>query len=187
MWNWELCFVEWNVHILMRESFYKQRERLRPPTLLFILSLHVNNFLHVESYFFNFTPTLLSILSLFLLFYFYFFLSSHFSFLSPRCALPTPTANPYPQLTQTHGEPTANPGTTNPTHGKPISRANPTHGKWRTQPTANPYPRQTQPTANPQHSEEKEKKWRRRKNSQPRDRGRAQQKEGEKKKGKERK
>ena len=44
------------------------------PALLFILSPHV------ESHFFNFTPALLSILSLFLLFYFNFFSLSSFLF-----------------------------------------------------------------------------------------------------------
>ena len=74
------------------------------PTLFFILSSHMENSSHVESHFFNFTPVLLSILSLFLLFYLNFFFSLS-SFLASLLNPPA-TPQPHPQLNHTHGSTT---------------------------------------------------------------------------------
>ena len=148
--------------------------------LLFILSPHVENFSHVESHFYNFTPTLLSILSSFLLFYFnFFFLSPHFSFLSPHfyfllllcCALPRPTATPRqtnPNPRQTNPRPTSNPRqTSDPRDEEPKPNPRPTappvtHGMKTHGSTGDPWdedPRQTHRQPNPTPTDIIFSKW----------------------------
>ena len=71
----------------------------------------------MESQFFNFTPPLLSILSLFLLFYFnFFFLSPHFSFLLPFSSLVTHTTPPPSSIHTTLGRDTHHPRPRPPPH-----------------------------------------------------------------------